>query len=484
MIRRAFLRSAGAAAIGAGLLGVPGAAQAHSPVWTLRRDRSAPGVRVPDGFVGLGYEMSSAARLGLLSPENTRYVELLRNLGRSGVLRFGGIVADFTSYEPGGTVVAEPKRTVVTRASLRQLRAFLDRVGWRAIWSVNFGSGTLERAVAEARDVASILGDRLLALELGNEVENYGRGAAPLRTPPYTFATYREEYARWHDAILAAVPRLTFAAPDTADSVQWVEKMAADARDSVQLLTTHYYRGGQQQGTPEQLAVPDPALGDKLRRLGAASRQSGIPWRMCETNSFFGGGRPGVSDTLLGALWTLDFMLLLAQSGCSGVNLETGVNQLGFISSYSPIQDDGQGRNRAGAPYYGMLACALAIRSAPEMMPLVVQGGEGTGQPARVTAYALGEAGQIRSLVVVNRSATEPALLAYGELGLAGTRVVRLTGEGGLSSKGILLGGAAVREDGIWSGRGGEATHGATLRLGPMSAAVLLPAGELFRVRG
>ena len=68
----------------------------------------------------------------------------------------------------------------------------------------------------------------------------------------------------------------------------------------------------------------------------AASLESGIPWRICETNSFSGGGLPGVSDTFLGALWTLDFMLLLASYGCSGVNIETGVNQLGFCRTWMP----------------------------------------------------------------------------------------------------------------------------------------------------
>ena len=116
--------------------------------------------------------------------------------------------------------------------------------------------------------------------------------------------------------------------------------MARDAGGEVQLLTTHDYRANQKQGSAEELLTPDPRLNDVLMRMRAVSQQSGIPWRMCETNSFSGGGLPGVSDTLVGALWTLDFMLLLAQNGCTGVNLETGVNQLGFLSSYSPIRSD------------------------------------------------------------------------------------------------------------------------------------------------
>ena len=54
----------------------------------------------------------------------------------------------------------------------------------------------------------------------------------------------------------------------------------------------------------------------------------------------------------------LDFIFTLASAGCAGVNIETGVNQLGFISSYSPIGDDEHGHYWAAPEYYGMLAFA------------------------------------------------------------------------------------------------------------------------------
>ncbi len=469
MIRRTFLKRAGATAAVGALSRAPFASsQSTSRVLELRRDPAQPPLTVPGDFVGLGYEMSSVAPLGLLAVENTRYVQLLRNLGPSGVLRFGGIVADSTTYDPQGTTVATPKRTVVTQASVRQARQFLDRVGWRAIWSVNFGQGTLPEAIAEAREVAGILGDRLLALELGNEVENYGRGKTPLRTAPYSYETFRAEYAKWYAAILAAVPGMRFAAPDTAESVDWVEAMAKDAHGTVQLLTTHYYRNNQHQGSAGQLEASDPELTRRLRRLRGASQGSGIPWRMCETNSFSGGGLPGVSDTLLGALWTLDYMLLLASSGCAGVNMETGVNQLGFISSYSPIQDDGRGINSAGAPYYGMLACAQALAHGSEVLAISLD-----GAPAGVTAYALGRNGKPTALVAINRDPAMPVSVRFGELGLTGLRAMHLTGAG-IPSHRVTFGGTIVAEDGTWTPGALRTVRDAHMRVEPMSATVLV----------
>ncbi len=87
------------------------------------------------------------------------------------------------------------------------------------------------------------------------------------------------------------------------------------------------------------------------------SRRFGIPYRLVELNSFSGGGKPGVSDTFPSALWALDLMFTLASQDGAGINLETGVNQLGFVSSYSPIFE-----NERRPSYYAMLAFSLAGR--------------------------------------------------------------------------------------------------------------------------
>ena len=193
LTRRRLLQSALAISATAALERAFGAPQ---PSIHVRLEAGTSAVAVPQNFVGLGYEMSSVALPGLLSNRNAPNVQLVRNLGREGVVRVGGIVADFTSYSDTGTAAAEPKKTVITRACLEQLRRFLDVIGWTAIWSVNFGGGTLEQALVEVQTVREALGDRLLAIELGNEVENYGRGAEPLRKPRYTFAEFRAEYDR------------------------------------------------------------------------------------------------------------------------------------------------------------------------------------------------------------------------------------------------------------------------------------------------
>jgi hypothetical protein len=453
--------------ISAGLALAPNAfADARAMVTLkLRKDST---VKIPSNFTGLGYEMSSVAPLGLLSATNHPYVELIKGLGVEGVLRVGGIVADYTRYDPDGAIIAERQNTVITRASLEQFAAFLKKVGWTAIWSVNFAQGTMGDAVAEARAVASVLGPHLLALEMGNEVENYARGQRPFRKSAYDYETYRKEYNEWRVAILKAVPNIPFAAPDTASSVDWVERMAKDAKGDVQLLTTHYYRNGQTRGSADQLLNPDPRLKDILTRLRTASRQTEIPWRMCETNSFSGGGLPGVSNTFIGALWTLDFMLLLAEYGCAGVNIETGVNQLGFISTYSPVQDDGKGVNTAGIPYYGMLAFASAMSGCHEVLPI-----DFDAQGANLTAYVLGVEGKPRSVVVVNRESTEDITLSIAALGMSNVSALRLTSLAADSKTGVTFGGAEVNTDGQWKAKSHDRIQDGKITVPRMSAVVV-----------
>jgi hypothetical protein len=86
-----------------------------------------------------------------LSSGNRAYVQLVRNLGK-GVIRIGGNVSDYTRYDVGAAAVSGHKSTVLNYESLRQFRGFLDAVGWKLIWGLNLGTGTVDNAVALARD--------------------------------------------------------------------------------------------------------------------------------------------------------------------------------------------------------------------------------------------------------------------------------------------------------------------------------------------
>jgi hypothetical protein len=347
MTRRGFVTSLGAA-VTAGAMpeGVSLQAQIHA------RGDAVP---IAADFLGFGLEISAVASKGWLTAENQVHVQLIRTISKEGVLRIGGNTADFARWSPLGDAAALPKGTVINQACLNDLAGFLRATGWKVIWTLNVGTGTEEMAADEAAAVVSTVGDRLLCFELGNEPDLFVQ--AGHRQPGYGYDQYIVEFNRFKDAVRRRVPGAPLAGPAVIGATDWVRFFARDVPDS-RLLTEHYYLS--------VAADPAATIGNLLRlddrfvrviaELHSISGSSGIPYRLGELNSFAGGGKAGVSDTFASALWGLDLMFTLAAAGGRGINWETGVNHLGFVSSYSPIFTDAQQNASARPLYYALLA--------------------------------------------------------------------------------------------------------------------------------
>ncbi len=420
-------------------------ATSTSAVFHVRAD--AKRTTIPAAFMGLGYELSSVGRPGLLSTANKPYVRLVRNLGTNGVIRIGGNTADYARYAPSAPAVSTPYGTVVNDAQLNDLGAFLTTTGWQLIWALNLGNGSIENAIAEAKRVREVAGTNLMAFEIGNEPDLFSHEKH--RPPGYSYEQWLADYRRFKASLRAELPAVPLAGPDVAGATDWVARFAEDEGSDLAVLTHHYYREGQNPGSSiNKLFDADPKLPKQLTVLREASEKSKVPYRICEVNSFSGGGRPGVSDTFAAALWVLDYMFTLATYNCAGVNMETGVNQLGFISSYSPIGDDEHGRYTARPEYYGMLAFSLAGKG--QLLTL-----ESEGVPERAKAYAtLHDDGSL-FLTLINKSdadidfqlALDHQLLPAGNLH---AMLLRLRGPAIDAKSGITFGGSEVTEGGEW----------------------------------
>ncbi len=460
MNRRDFLANS---ALAAGALAARSAFAAPAQYSVTVRADQPLGMIAPD-FMGLGYEISSPARPGLLSRSNEVYVQLVRTLGARGVIRIGGNTADYAKYSPNAAPVSSARGTVVNDAVLKDLGGFLEATGWKLIWALDLGQGTEADAIAEARIISSIAGERLLAFEIGNEPDLFAR--AKHRKPEYGYEDWLAEYRRYKAALRREFPRIPFAGPDAALKTEWVTRFAADeGKDSV-LLTHHYYREGQNPSSSiEKLLGVDPKLQSQLTALKTASQACGVPYRICEVNSFSGGGRPGVSDTMAGALWVLDYMFTLAANGCVGVNMETGVNHLDFISSYSPIGDDEHGHYSAKPEYYGMLAFSLAGKG-----QLVTT--EIDANSPEIKAYATQPGHGALTVTLINKGAGAPVITVnLGEHSKSKqASLFRLSGPAIDAKTGIKLGGAEVTPDGTW-----KATSTEVLRVKSGQLAITLP---------
>jgi hypothetical protein len=138
MNRRNFLANTVLAA-GASALALP-AQSGEQPVRiTVRADQ--PLGAIAADFMGLGYEISSVARPGLMNGANGVYVRLVRTLGARGIIRIGGNTSDYAHYSATAAPVSSAFGTVVNDAMLRDLGGFLKATGWELIWGLDLGRG-------------------------------------------------------------------------------------------------------------------------------------------------------------------------------------------------------------------------------------------------------------------------------------------------------------------------------------------------------
>jgi hypothetical protein len=336
MKRRAFLRAAGAAAAASCLVrsGLPEAGAAEAIEATLTIDASAALATVPANFTGLSYESAQLANPAFFAGQNTALIALFHELGERGVLRLGGGTSAFTAFTaeavsgpaPLDAVGPDTSKNVktdtpVARASLRNLRDFLDATNWDCLYGLNLARGTAAHAAEEAWYVHQILGPRLIAFQLGNEPDAWRNRYRPAT---WSYADYWEEWTAAHAAVVARVPQAKFAGPDVSNKMAYVTGFAEDVKKSapdVVMLTSHYYAMGPA-GAPgmtiDRLLSPDPKLERDLKIAMDAARDAGLPYRMSEGNSCWNGGQPGVSDTLASALWVVDMMLEFASGGLRG----------------------------------------------------------------------------------------------------------------------------------------------------------------------
>jgi hypothetical protein len=322
-----------------------GSSLTTTPTLKLALDRTLS--TMPLDFMGFSYETAQLADPTYFSGSNAALVAQFRKLSSRGVLRLGGNLSDLTLWSSGSKTLGGPipeKASIKTRfewrlvnaraganrpatftpESIRALGSFLKATEWKLIYGFNLGTGTPERATEEAACVVESAGDSLLAFQVGNEADLF---PGALRPHGWNFNHYWDEYQTYVKAVRARVPHAPFAGPDVAVKADWEKQFAARAKGDAVLLTSHYYAMGppeKAEMNAQRLLHRDPRLVREVPMLVAAAKEVGMPYRMAEGNTCFHAGKRGVSDAFTSALWGADYLLFLAQAGCSGVNLHTG----------------------------------------------------------------------------------------------------------------------------------------------------------------
>jgi len=468
---------------------VAGAASAllARPSWSGPLERTlaitgATGRRLSADYVGFSYETAQLADPTFFAPDNRELIGLFHALSPRGVLRIGGNSSEFCWWRtrPDQPQPPDPSSagnennwmphtmTAIEPAAIDNLAAFLAATGWSAIYGLNLGTGTPERAAEESAYVARALGPKLLYFQIGNEPEYYRDAHNGLRAPDWDFDKYLVQWSAMARAVLARVPEARFGGPDVGSNAQWVVRFAREVPQlfpgRIVAATGHYYAEGPPDDprvTVARLLAPDPRVARDLTAVAAATDAAGIPYRMTEGNSCYRGGKPGMSNAFCSALWAADYMLQLAAYGCVGVNLHGGgTKQIraalgGHLpgealdpraaeiaregSFYTPIAGSRGLGFKARPILYGMKLAGLLAGGRMRTASL-----DGAAPGVSVYAADIGE-GATR-VVVINKDEESEVVIRIASSG--GAKLWRLEAPGLTATAGVTFAGSAIESRG------------------------------------
>ncbi|NBV53530.1 MAG: hypothetical protein EBR83_08460 [Verrucomicrobia bacterium] len=420
---------------------------------TIVIDTAKPGLAIPGDFLGISYEKNALVEPHF-KPGNTALINLHRNLG-AGTLRLGGNKVELTRWQADASASLDKSTglAVIGRTTLDDLYGFLKATDWKCLHGINLAGNQPESAADEAAYALKIGAASVLAFEVGNEPNLYTNH--DLRKKGYDCPTYLPEAIAAIKVIRARNPGILLAGPATARRTDhWFEDAVGGLKGQLTIGTSHLYAlsGGSTNPTSANfpsianLLLPGTMAKDvtMVDEHLAAAKAAGMRYRLAECNSVSNGGRAGVSDTFVSALWATDFLFSVAEHGADGINFHCNLKP----GSYSPVSwSKAEGSYVVHPLYYAMLAFKEAGQG--RILPTSVQ------SAANVTAHAtLGTDGKVRVLLT-NKDLTQE-VVAHLATGRTKGNVMRLLAPAADAKTGIAFAGSETGTDGKWTAKTSE----------------------------
>ncbi len=425
-------------------------------------------------YCGLSYEKSELTG-NLFTSNDVSLISMFSQIAPA-VLRVGGNSVDTTCW--GGI----SNKTPINASDVDAFAGFVNSLptNWHVIYGINMSVNSPTNCAAEAAYVAKAIGQHLLGFEIGNECDLYsGNG---IRSSSFTYAQFVSQWQALAGAITNTVPGWaitnggngwTLTGPASAgNTTGYTIPFATNEEGIISLLTQHYYRANGQSAssTLPFLLQPDTSLPGTVSNLVSAATRANLPlgFRMDECGSFYNGGAPNVSDAYGAGLWALDFMFILAENGCQGINFHGG----GDGTGYTPIADNGTSVVQARAEFYAEKMFSLADQGS--VVPSIIT----LSSNINFTAYGIRRPNGAMSALLNNKDTNNGVQVSVNLGGdVSAAQAIELTGTNLNSTNGITLGGAPINPNGSWAG-GVQfvttATNGQVSFLVPPMSAVLL----------
>ncbi|KAI0030185.1 glycoside hydrolase family 79 protein [Vararia minispora EC-137] len=272
-----------------------------------------------------------------------------------------------------------------------------------------------------------ILGNRLIALQSGNEPDLYAQGGRNHRPVGYAPQNYSDEIGsmisqaqssgmpRQNDIWLVGSVSTANTDPLFSPDAVWATGLVNTYLQQIHTMSVERYPNNNcaavfNTGAP--IVDPQSVLGSYLSHAATYALQqqyaasagvavgAGKPLVMFETNTASCNGFVGISDAFVGALWAVDWAMSLAAGNFSGVLFHFG-GQSSFYNPFTPPPGN-QTKFRqwtVGPVYYSTLVVAEALgkNNQSQVVDLFANGNN-----ALTPAWAIYEAGTPKKVLLIN----------------------------------------------------------------------------------
>ncbi len=409
-------------------------------------------------FAGLSYEKSQMAN-PFFSPQNTDAIGLFKLIGPSR-LRIGGNSVDKTTWMPTGKGRTSGE---VAPSDIDALAGFLKATGWQVLYGTNLAQSTPALAASEIAYAVQSLGSSLYGIEIGNEVDLYAGNYFPTG---WGFSDYLPLWQSFVAAIREQSPNVPLTGPVAASNISgYVAPFAKAEGKNVILLSDHYYRGNGQSAssTVALLVSPDPNIVTQAKDMQVVSQSVDVPYRFAETNSFYNGGAPNVSDSYGSALWVIDHLFACASNGAQGINLHGG----GDSTGYTPIADSDGVVVEARPEFYGVTFFTLAGQGILQQTTIDAGG-------LNATAYTISAISGALSIIINNKDEVQTLSVAIQLPQPAQfAQLIQMTGPALDATTGVTIQGSTIQADGSFSPGPATTLSGLSCNVPPMSAVLV-----------